>query len=102
MELLPDEVAKTLPPLYAQDGKGDDAIVYVKFFHPLSSWTWYATEYDPDERIFFGWVHGDFPELGYFSLDEMEQTLVMGIGMERDLHFTPKKLSEVKQEHGVS
>jgi hypothetical protein len=31
----------------------------------------------------------------------MEGIQVMGLGMERDLHFTPKKLSEVKKEHGV-
>jgi hypothetical protein len=51
--------------------------------------------------LFFGWVYSDFPELGYFSLSEMEQINVGGLGMERDLHFTPKRLSEVKKEHGV-
>jgi len=98
MELLPEEVANTVPPLYSQE-KEKDPIVYVKFFHPLSPWTWYATEYDPKERIFYGWVYGDFPEMGYFSLEEMEQTIVMGLGMERDLYFKPMRLSEVKKLH---
>ena len=32
-----------------------DPMCHVKFFHPLSNWTWYAIEYDPLERLFFGW-----------------------------------------------
>ena len=83
-----------------------------KFFHPLSFWTWYAIEgslvdengyFDTDKEkvdfLFFGWVYGDFTELGYFSLSEMEAINVGELGMERDLHFTPMKLSEVKKLH---
>ena len=32
MKLLTKELQKKLPPLYSQDGKGDDAIAYAKFF----------------------------------------------------------------------
>jgi hypothetical protein len=35
--------------------------------------------------LFFGWVFGDFPELGYFSLNEMQAINVGGLGMERDV-----------------
>jgi len=100
MELLPKEVREKLPPLYSQENE-PDPLVIVKYFHPLSSWTWYATEGSPEgeDFLFFGWVNGDFPELGYFSLNEMQAVKVMGLGIERDLHFTPKKLSEVKKEH---
>src|SRR5438477_6204255 len=102
MELFPEEVAKTVPPLYSQEHV-KDPMVMCKFFHPLSSMTWYAIEGSPEgeDFIFFGWVYSDFPELGYFSLHEMQEVKVMGLGIERDLHFTPKKLSEVKKEHGV-
>jgi hypothetical protein len=31
-------------------------MVLAKFFHPFSSWTWYATEYDPEDKIFYGLV----------------------------------------------
>jgi len=95
MMLLTQEIKKAIPALYAQDGKGKDAIVYVKFFNPIGSWTWYATEYDPDTRTFFGCVVGDFTELGYFSLDELESLeLPGGLGIERDLHFTRQTLRE--------
>jgi Protein of unknown function (DUF2958) len=111
MELLPEEVRKTLPPLYSQEHEADPMVI-CKFFHPLSPWTWYAYEgspvdkqgyYDTDKEkvdfLFFGWVYGDFPELGYFSLSELESVNVMGLGIERDLDFTPMRLSEVKQLH---
>ena len=100
MELLPKEVREKLPPLYSQENE-PDPLVIVKYFHRLSSWTWYATEGSPEgeDFLFFGWVNGDFPELGYFSLNEMQAVHVMGLGIERDEHFTPMKLSEVKQLH---
>ena len=100
MELLTEELKKQLPPLYSQENV-EDPMVYVKFFHPLSTMTWYAIEGSPEgeDFIFFGWVYSDFPELGYFSLNEMQAVLVMGLGIERDEQFTPKKLSEVRKEH---
>lgn len=98
-KLLPLDIAATLPPLYSQEEVADP-MVMVKFFHPLSYWTWYATEFDPQEGIFFGWVYGDFPELGYFSLSELEGVRdPLGIGIERDEQFTPMRLSKVKKLH---
>ena len=100
MELLPPELREQLPPLYSQEHV-EDPMVMCKFFHPLSNMTWYAIEGSPegDDFIFFGWVHSDFPEFGYFSLNEMREVHVMGLGIERDRHFTQKKLSEIRKEH---
>src|SRR2546425_3013805 len=100
MELLPPELREQLPPLYSQENEKDPMVI-CKFFHPLSTMTWYAIEGSPedDDFLFFGWVHSDFPELGYFSLNEMQGVQVMGLLIERDLHFSPKKLSEVRKEH---
>lgn len=95
-DLLPKGIQDTLPPLCSQDGKGDAAIVYAKFFHPASSWTWYATEYDPESRTFFGLVNGDDIELGYFGLDEFMSLMVRGLAMERDTSWTPKPLGECR------
>ena len=100
MKLLTEELKNQLPPLYSQENEPDPMVI-CKFFHPMSTMTWYAIEGQPegDDFMFFGWVHADFPELGYFSLNEMESVNVMGLGIERDLHFTPMKLSEVKKLH---
>jgi len=98
MKLLTKAIEKALPPLYSQDDKGDDAVAYAKFFHPASSWTWYATEYDPESRVFFGLVIGFETELGYFSLDELESVRVRGLGIERDLYFKPTTLGEIRRK----
>ena len=96
MKLLTKELEAKLPPLYSQDGKGDDALALVKFFTPDSSWTWYATEYDPVERVFFGLVDGLEKELGYFSLDELESIKgPLGLRIERDIYFEPTRIKEL-------
>lgn len=98
MKLLTKEIESKLPPLYAQDGKGDEAVVFVKFFTPDSNWTWWATEYSPERREFFGLVQGMETELGYFSLDELEKVKgPMGLQIERDLHWGPKTIGEIKR-----
>jgi hypothetical protein len=107
MNLLPQEIREKLPSLYSQDGKGGKAVVYVKYFTPSSSWTWYATEGEPilDESgkevdfKFFGLVDGHEKELGYFVLSELEEVRgPMGLPIERDLHFKPKTLEEIAPE----
>ena len=98
MKLLPKEIRETLPDLYAQDGKGGKAVVYVKYFSPSSSWSWYATEFD-GEDTFFGLADGHCKELGYFSLSELESVNgPMGLPIERDLFWQPKTLEEIAPE----
>ena len=95
MKLLTKQNLKQLPPLYANDGAGMNAIAQVKFFDPCGSWTWYATEFDGQD-LFFGLVDGHDKELGYFSLQELSDYRGrFGLGIERDLHFKPKKLSDI-------
>ena len=98
MKLLTQELLKKIPPLYAQDGKGGQSIIYTKYFTPDSSWTWYVTEYD-GEDTFFGLVDGHCKELGYFSLTELEElTGPMGLPIERDLNFEAQTLQEIAPE----
>jgi len=91
MKLMTKEIESKLPALYAnEDKEPEDINVVVKFFHPFSHWTWFATEGSKQEDgdwLFFGWVEGDFPELGYFSLRELESINIMGLPMERDRHY---------------
>ncbi len=101
MKLLTKANRQALPPLYSQDGKGMDAVAHVKFFHPCSRYTLYVTEFD-GEDMFFGYVISplgpDCDELGYSSLAEMSALRVMGLGIERDMHFNPQPLSEAVAE----
>lgn len=89
MKLLTKEIEKKLPALYSQEAVSNPKII-VKFFHPLSSWKWYAYEGDRQEDgdwLFFGMVHGYEKEIGYFSLKELEEVEVRGLGVERDKWF---------------
>jgi len=98
MKLLTQEIRKKLPPLYSQDGKGGKAIAHLKLFTPDSSWTWHASEFDGKDT-FFGLVDGQFKELGYFSLSELESVRgPMGLPIERDLYWQPKTLEEIAPE----
>ena len=95
--LMPPDIASKLPPLYANDGQGEDAIAYLKLFTPWSNWTRYASEYDPEERRCFGIVVGHERELGYFLLEELEEiTGPGGLKIERDLGWSPRPLSECR------
>lgn len=101
MKLLTQELKKQLPPLYSQEHV-EDPLVICKFFTPDSNWTWYAYEFDGQD-LFFGLVYGFEREFGYFTLHELEEARgPLGLPIERDLHFTPKKLSEVKKLHEQS
>ena len=98
MKLLTQANRKALPPLYSQDGNGGEAIAYVKFFTPDSSWTWYATEFDGTDT-FFGLVDGLERELGYFSLSELQTARgPLGLPIERDLYWQPTPLQEIAPE----
>jgi DNA repair protein RadC len=93
-EYVPEVLRKIIPPLYANE-EVEDPIVWIKFFTPDSSWTWYATEFGGDDT-FFGLVVGHETELGYFSLKEMREARgPMRLRIERDLYFQPKPLSAV-------
>src|SRR5918998_5193763 len=114
--LLPDSLKERMPPLYSQENERDP-IVICKFFDPVGSWTWYAYEgspvdedgyYDTDKEkvdyMFFGYVVGFVPELGYFSLNQLQNAKrgMQGLRappIERNVWFDPKRLSEIRREH---
>ena len=121
MKLLTKELFVKIPPINSQ-AEVTDPIVQCKFFMPDGTWTWYVieaatreregcgwghncnhrplSEYDParHDALFFGYVVGDYPELGYFTLSEL--TVLrgpLGLRVERDLSFWPCRLSDVKR-----
>ena len=121
MKLITQEVRRKLPPLRAQEHSGRDAVAYVKFFTPDSSWTWYAlegsamvpaeggevtevplSESQPAKEqdvLFFGLVDGLEKELGYFRLSELREARgPMGLPIERDRGWGPKTLNEIAPE----
>jgi hypothetical protein len=95
MKLLTKEIRRQLPALHEQDSLGEEAIAYVKLFTPDAHWSWYAIAFD-GEDTFFGFVRGDYPEFGTFSLSELEQLRGgLGLPVERDKFFQPTPLREL-------
>lgn len=98
MKLMTKEIEKKLPSLYSQEKVSNPKII-VKFFHPLSSWTWFVTEGDRQKDgdfLFFGLVDGFEKELGYFTLKQLEEVEVKGLGVERDMYFGEHFLNEFR------
>lgn len=92
------ELVTTMPSTRGQEGKGEEAIVYLHYFR--GSADFYITEKDagsiddaPEEfqSQMFGHadLFGDGGEIGYISLPE-----ILEGGCELDLHWTPKSLRE--------
>jgi hypothetical protein len=60
MDLLPEELRKTLPPLYSQESSRAP-FVHAKFFTPDAGWTWLITEGSEEgdgDWLLFGYVIG--------------------------------------------
>jgi hypothetical protein len=101
MKLLTKALLKKLPQL--EDELGEDPIALVHYFNPTGIGDWFGMAYDEDMHIMFGYVslfgdHND--ELGDFSLHELEEFKgQFGLGIERDLHWEPTKLSEIKKRY---
>ena len=75
----------------------DDPIVHIKLFHPMSYWQWFIIEFNEEDNLCFGLICGNETELGYFSLRELNSLSIRGLKVERDLHWTPTKLSTLRK-----
>ena len=99
MKLLTKANEAALPALYATENiPADEKVAVVKFFNPTGGQSWFGIEYDPQQRLFFGYVTGTGDdEFGYFSLDELAAVRGrFGLGIERDRSFPPTKISVIK------
>lgn len=92
MKLITKEIARQLDKNYLDPNK-DEVLPAVKFFHPMNyKCIWLISERDPkDHDLLFGLcdLGMGFPELGYVRLSQLEDSKVMGLGVERDLYWTP-------------
>lgn len=98
MRLMTAELEKRFAQVGSQE-EAKDPVIVAKFFNPIGAGTWYATEYDSENKMFFGYVSifgGIEDEWGYFSMTELESyESPYGTGIERDLYWTERKASSV-------
>lgn len=90
MRLLNEALIKRFAEVGRQEGK-NNPLVIARFYNLLGRGNWWATEYYPEDRTFFGYasIFGDHIDgWGYFSLDELEEVSIDGnIGIVRDITF---------------
>ena len=98
MKLMTKEIEKKAQKQFPLGSDMKQNIV-AKFFDPCGSWTWYLMNQDPnDPSYLWGIVKGFEVEMGSFSLSELSNYRgQFGLGIERDLYFTPKSAKEVWQ-----
>ena len=60
--LLPELLKERMPALYSQEHERDPLIV-VKYFDPVGSWTWYATEGSPVDEDRY--IDTNKPKVGF-------------------------------------
>ena len=101
MQMLTKEIRAKLPKLYATEKTPTaEKVCVVKFFQPWGSWTWYAVEFDGQDR-FFGLVDGFELEWGYFSLRELRSIQgPWGMTIERDLYFGMPQMKDIPALQG--
>ena len=99
-QLMTEKLADAIPAIGATDNARDydEVLARAKLFSPYSNWTWYITEMDRESGQCFGLVEGLERELGYFDLEELAETTVLGgvPSVERDLYWQPMTLGEIK------
>jgi hypothetical protein len=94
-----EELAK-LPAFYSTENVPlKEKMIHMHFF--IGGCDWYATEYSPEEQLFFGFaiLNGDLQnaEWGYFSLEELCELKVKFLEVDRDLHFNSCKAIEIEK-----
>ena len=97
MKLITKQLEKRFLKIGNQS-ESKDPIVIAKFFNPCGSGTWYATEFDSQTEIAFGYVTGlGHKEWGYFSIAELKTVKCppFGLPIERDQWFDEQKFSKV-------
>jgi hypothetical protein len=85
-----------IPRLYAQDGKGKNAIAYLHYFSGASDW--YITELDPDSKEGFGyavlnedWINAEF---GYIPITQFAKA----DNVQLDLHWKYKTINQILEK----
>jgi hypothetical protein len=87
-----------MPRLYETlDVPFPDKLVQMHFLRENGDW--FAVEYDPEQRIFYGYidVRPGTPHWGYFSFDEVVDCWIPSLCSEpeMDLDWMPRKTKEI-------
>ena len=103
MKLLTKALLKKLPKLYSNENvPPEEQVAVLKIFDPTGRYMFYVTEGEERENdvLLYGYAISplgpDCDEWGYASLNELQAVKGrLGLGLERDIYFSPTKISEL-------
>ena len=96
--LIPKSLLENIPNLYETE-RSLNPICHIKLFTPTSIFTWYIIEISKDDLdTCYGYTKGFEGELGYFSLNELNEIRgILGLKVEIDNSFAPTALGIVRK-----
>lgn len=101
--IIPREIAKDLPELYSGDEVPlEEKTAVARVYSRAIGWSWYLFEASSGEQsnLYFAWVHGDFPEMGFVSEEEWaEANRTYPGAIAFDETFRPCPFAEVEEFH---
>ena len=99
MKLLTKEIKAKAEKQYELGSEMKDQDIVAKFFNPVGMGTWYLMNKSPEDGYCWGIVDLMAVEVGSFMIEELEDLeLPMGMEIERDLYFKPRKAEELFEE----
>jgi len=75
-----------------ENGTSSKLMVVGHLFHPYSNFDWYLIGYSmlgDNKNCIYTLTKGPYLEYGDIYLPELQEVKIMGLGVERDLYFTP-------------
>jgi hypothetical protein len=92
---LPDNIKKLLIDEHQRPEDEKTHLTLVKYFGGPG--TWWFSEFDPEDEVFFGKAEIQEKEFGYTSMQDLRNTPIHApcLWIERDFWFVPTPLEEV-------
>lgn len=102
MKLITKELISRFKEI-GEQSESENPQFIAKFFNPCGSQTWYASEYNPETNICYGYVTGmAYDEWGTFSIDELKSLkLPFGLAIERDMYFKEISFDELTGKNRI-
>lgn len=97
MKLFTKEIEAKAQEQYPKGSDLESQVIIAKFFNPTGAGSWFLMNQDPNDPDYLWGIVDLFEvEMGSFSKSELENYKGrMGLGIERDLHFTEVNAKEL-------
>lgn len=98
--VIPERLLEEVPELYSsEEASLSETVAYLRLFFPLGAYTSYVLEYGREQEILFilATMDGNYWELGYLSLADIEDLRVRGLRIELDRGFRATRLGEIEE-----